>query len=266
MDGGTQSIIKGKMSKGILFYAFNNELTDYEKIARWNAKRVEKYLGLPSTIITNRDADPISGGMRTMHPGKDKLKSTWYNAARYNAYKDSPYDETIILDVDYIVNSDQLLQLFELDMDFAVHQSVYDVTARNDFYYHQTFGKVKFPHAWATVCYFKKSIEAETIFKFVKMIKQNYSFYADLYKFPKAPFRNDFAFSIALMAWQGHIITNRFRIPWPMFMSTTNVDVAVDDNVIDLKYEKRNKAMRMKIQDQDLHVLNKHTLGALVGT
>ena len=51
-----------------------------------------------------------------------------------------------------------------------------------------------------------------------------------------------------------------------MFMSTTNVDVAVQDNVIDLKYEKKNKPMRMKIQDQDLHVLNKHTLGALVGT
>ena len=145
MDGGTQSIIKGKMSKGILFYAFNNELTDYEKIARWNAKRVKKYLGLPSTIITT---DPISGGRRKMHPGVDKDKVTWYNAARYNAYKDSPYDETIILDVDYIVNSDQLLQLFELNKDFAVHQSVYDVTARNDFYYHQTFGKVKFPHAW----------------------------------------------------------------------------------------------------------------------
>ena len=68
------------------------------------------------------------------------------------------------------------------------------------------------------------------------------------------------------MAWQGHVITNRFRIPWPMQMSTTNVDVTVQDNVIDLTYEKKNKPMRMKIQDQDLHVLNKHTLGALVGT
>ena len=266
MDGGTQSIIKGKMSKGILFYAFNNEITDYESIARWNAKRVKKYLGLPSTIITNKDAKPLSGGMRKMHPGTDEAKATWYNAARYNAYQDSPYDETIILDVDYIVNSDQLLQLFELNKDFAVHQSVYDITARNDFYYHQTFGKVQFPHAWATVCYFKKSVEAQTIFNFVKMIKQNYSFYADLYKFPRAPFRNDFAFSIALMAWQGHVITDRFRIPWPMQMSTTNVDVTVDDNVINLQYEKQNKPMRLKIKDQDLHVLNKHTLGALVGT
>ena len=51
-----------------------------------------------------------------------------------------------------------------------------------------------------------------------------------------------------------------------MQMSTTNVDVTVEDNVIDLTYEKQNKPMRLKIKDQDLHVLNKHTLGALVGT
>ena len=32
------------MTEGILLYAFNNEVTDYEAIAEWSAKRIKKYL------------------------------------------------------------------------------------------------------------------------------------------------------------------------------------------------------------------------------
>jgi len=253
------------MTRGILFYAFNNESTDYEKIAQWNAERVEKYLGLPSTIITDKTLAE-SGGRRIMHPGVDLETVTWLNAGRHSAYEHSPYDETIVLDVDYIVSSAQLLKLFGTEKYFQIQQQVHDVTARNDFYAQTTFGQLNFPQSWATVIYFKKDPRAKEIFDFVKMIKENYSHYAKLYKFPQQPFRNDYAFSIALTALCGHVLTDEYRIPWPLTTSTHNVDIKVDGNRIDLEYKKNNKPMRLTIQDQDLHVLNKHTLGDIVGT
>lgn len=253
------------MTRGVLFYAFNNETTDYEAIARWNARRVEKYLGLPSTIITDKTlAD--SGGQRLMHPGVDLETVTWLNAGRHGAYEHSPYDETIVLDVDYIVNSDQLLKLFDIDKSFLIQQRVHDITNRNDFFAQTTFGELKFPQSWATVIYFKKDERAKEVFDFVRMIKENYDHYADLYKFAHRPFRNDYAFSIALTALSGHTTTDEYCIPWPLTTSSHNVDVSVQDNQIHLEYKNNNKPMRLTIQDQDLHVLNKHTLENLVGT
>jgi hypothetical protein len=254
------------MTRGIVFYAFNNETTDYEGIAKWNAKRVEKYLGLPSTIITDQNAIAESGGRRLMHPGRDTQKVTWLNAARYNAYEHSPYDQTIVLDVDYIVNSNQLLSLFDTNKYFAIQQQVADVTNRNDFYAQVTFGDLKFPQSWATVLYFTRDPRTKEIFDFVKMIKENYNHYANLYKFPTKPFRNDYAFSIALAALSGHMLTDEFKIPWPLLTSSHNVDIEVQDNIINLEYDVASKPMRLQIKDQDLHVLNKHTLGDLIGT
>lgn len=253
------------MTRGILFYAFNNESTDYEAIAKWNAERVEKYLGLPSTIITDKTLAE-SGGKRIMHPGRDLETVTWLNAGRHSAYEHSPYDETVVLDVDYIVSSDQLLSLFGTDKHFQIQQQVHDVTARNDFYAQTTFGQLEFPQSWATVIYFKKDPRSKEIFDFVRMIKENYSHYANLYKFPRQPFRNDYAFSIALAALAGHRTTDEYRIPWPLTTSTHNVDVTVEGNKIHLQYDKNNKPQRLTIQDQDLHVLNKHTLGDICGT
>ena len=252
------------MTQGILFYAFNNETTDYEAIAQWNAERVERFLGLPSTIITDKTLAE-SGGTRTFHPGKDTTKATWFNAARYNAYEHSPYDQTIVLDVDYLVNSKQLLTLFESNKYFALHQQVFDITSRNDFFAQSAFGDVKFPQSWATVLYFTKDSRSKEIFDFVKMIKENYSHYADLYKFAHKPFRNDYAFSIALAALSGHTLTNEFDIPWPLPTSAHNVDVSVADQQIELTYKRNDKPMRLLVKDQDLHVLNKHTLGDLIG-
>jgi len=97
------------------------------------------------------------------------------------------------------------------------------------------------------------------------MIKENYSHYAELYKFTHKPFRNDYAFSIALTALSGHTTTDEYCIPWPLTTSSHNVDVAVEGNQIHLEYKKNNKPMRLTIKDQDLHVLNKQTLEKLIG-
>ena len=249
------------MTRGVLIYAFNNGDIDYFAMAKWSQKRIKRLLGLDTTIISNSE-QASSGGTRTFN---DK-RSQWLNASRCNAWEDSPYDETIVLDADYIVNSDTLLKLFDTKQDFLIHQTVSDVTAQNQFVGQESFGELHFPQSWATVFYFNRAEDNQLIFDTVRMIKENYQHYANLYKFPRQPFRNDYAFSIALAALAGHRTTDEYRIPWPLTTSTHNVDVTVEGNKIHLQYDKNNKPQRLTIKDQDLHVLNKHTLGDICGT
>ena len=249
------------MTRGVLIYAFNNGDIDYFAMAKWSQKRIKRLLGLDTTIISNSE-QASSGGTRTFN----NKRSQWLNASRCNAWEDSPYDETIVLDADYIVNSDTLLKLFDTKQDFLIHQTVSDVTAQNQFVGQKSFGELHFPQSWATVFYFNRAEDNQLIFDTVRMIKENYQHYANLYKFPRQPFRNDYAFSIALAALSGHRTTDRYRIPWPLTTSTHNVDVTVEGNEIHLQYDKNNKPQRLTIQDQDLHVLNKHALGDICGT
>ena len=248
------------MTEGILLYAFNNEVTDYEAIAEWSAKRIKKYLGLPTTIITDRNAIAEFGGSRIMHPTQNRELATWFNAGRYHAWEHSPYDQTIILDADYIVSSDLLLRLFDSPLEFACHQSVLDVTGRNNFHSHNFFGRHKFPQTWATVCYFKKNNFTRDVFDLVKMIKENYSHYSRLYNFNRKPFRNDYAFSIALSVLQGHRISNKHKIPWSLPTASTDVEISIDKDTITLEYSKHTTPKRLKLKGQDLHLLNKISL------
>lgn len=244
------------MTRGVLIYAFNNGEIDYLAMAKWSQKRIKRLLGLDTTIISNTEQQASSGGTRTFN---DKT-SPWLNASRCNAWEDSPYDETIVLDADYIVNSDTLLKLFDTKQDFLIHQTVSDVTAQNQFVGQKSFGELHFPQSWATVFYFNRAKDNQLIFKTVRMIKENYSHYANLYKFPRMPFRNDFAFSIALGMLNGHTITDNNLIKWPLTTASTNVVVSVEDDTIKLEYEKNNKHMRLELRELDLHVMNKKAM------
>ena len=243
------------MTRGVLIYAFNNGDIDYYAMAKWSQKRIKRLLGLDTTIISNSE-QASSGGTRTFN---DK-RSQWLNASRCNAWEDSPYDETIVLDADYIVNSDTLLKLFDTKQDFLIHQTVSDVTAQNHFAGQESFGELHFPQSWATVFYFNRAEDNQLIFDTVRMIKENYQHYANLYKFPRMPFRNDFAFSIALGMLNGHTITDNNLIKWPLTTASTDVAVSVEDDTIRLEYEKNNKHMRLEIRDLDLHVMNKKAM------
>ena len=42
--------------KGVLIFAFNNSTLNYFKQAVWVADRVERFLGLSTTIVTNKES------------------------------------------------------------------------------------------------------------------------------------------------------------------------------------------------------------------
>jgi hypothetical protein len=110
------------MSRGVLLFAFNSDTVDYFKMAVATAKRANQYLNLPVSVVTDESTDLSQYDYKFDNiiiqvPNKDNRtieNNVWINKGRYSAYELSPYDETLVLDTDYLINSDTLLKPFEL--------------------------------------------------------------------------------------------------------------------------------------------------------
>jgi len=105
---------------------------------------------------------------------------------------------------------------------------------------------------WATVLIFDKTPRTRAIFDTVKLVKENYAHYCNLYRITYKNFRNDYAFAIALNQINGH----REYDVIPDSIAT----VRADAEIIELKHNGaviKYKDKIISLQDQDLHFLNK---------
>lgn len=260
--------------KGVLLFAFSNDQIDYFQQAIWCADRVVRHLSLPVTIVTNEDRDcdhdtvvveAESGGTRVFNPSIDQAPAHWYNAVRYRSFELSPYDQTLVIDTDYVVASDRLKILFNSDRDLYVCRDVFDPTGRDNFRHYQDIAKNAIHHWWATVMYFEKNNSTRLFFDYYKMIRNNYSHYSDIYQFRRSPFRNDYAASIAINTMYGHVDHQLPALPWKMFNVNNDVDIRqLSDDSFELTYQNQNqKPSRIVLSDTDFHFMNKRALAKL---
>ena len=167
------------MTTGALIFAFNNEAIDYEAMAQWSAENIKRHLGIPTRIITNKDISVTGSNSRWFDDYNSTV--TWHNESRTDAYSLSPWDRTLVLDADYVVASDQLKLLLNLDQDFLAHRWAYDITGTSTFDDQNYFGTHRMPMWWATVMMFNRSKTAELIFDSMAMIKAHWRHYRRLY-------------------------------------------------------------------------------------
>jgi hypothetical protein len=271
------------MTQGVILFAFNNDRVDYLSQAQWSAPRINRHLGLPVTLVTDVVPDDVSmfdqviiresrsGGTRKFDHMNADSSATWFNRGRCRAYDVTPYDETLVLDTDYIVASDQLKILFNTSQDVLCHRYVLDVTDRANFAGDTRFGEVEMPMWWATVLFFRKTKVAKSVFDMMTVIEHNWYHYSRLYKFNPEPYRNDYAISIALNTVYGHVPDAVPSIPWPLFTSFYDVYLnQLENDVFQLNYvrmvDHKQRHYRMILSNQDLHVMNKPDLGKICGS
>lgn len=261
---------------GVLLFAFNNKI-DYFAQAVWSANRINQFLDLPVTIVTNAESmhgrstqhniihiDAESGGKRLYNIGADDQAQPWFNAARYRAYEISPYDQTLVLDTDYIVSSNVLGSLFDQSQDLMICKNVFDPTNRNSFKDYTQISKNSLHHWWATIMYFKKNSSTKTFFDYYDLIKKNYKFFSDLYQFRSSPFRNDYVVSIAINTMWGHVPEHCPAIPWSMCNVSSDVEIEqLDDCCFELRYLNQHRPQRVLLDSVDFHFMNKRSLEKL---
>ena len=206
MESGMARTKPKTLSQGVVIFAFNNEATDYIAMAAWSAKNIRRHLNLPVAVITDAPeyaaqhqfehiiaTVPDTGGSR--HFADYGATVTWHNAGRVNAYELSPFDQTIVLDADYVIASDRLLQILEISQQFAAFKDAFEPSAMTNL---DTFGAHKMPMWWATVMMFRRGNISQYIFDSMQMIRANWQHYRDLYGIHQSNYRNDYALSIAL--------------------------------------------------------------------
>lgn len=247
------------MTTGALIFARNNEQIDYVAMAHWSSKNIKRHLGIPTHIVT---LDDTPGTNRRNF--SDVGTVTWHNLNRMDAYRLSPWDRTLVLDADYVVASDQLKSLLDVDQDFLAHRRAYDVTRCNNFEDLNSFGNNCMPMWWATVMMFRRSKQAELIFESMQMIRDNWTHYRNLYKNTTPTYRNDHALSIALGIVNGHTL-DYAGIPWALASLTPGHKLKqLDKDCYRVDFVDSKNHARWITLTQDFHAMGKQQLGEIV--
>ena len=267
------------MSKGVVLFAFNNGIVDYYNMAVATAKRVNHFLNLPVTVIT--DSNTILDKydykfdntivITSDNTNKNVDNQIWINKGRYQAYELSPYDETLLLDTDYLINTDTLLKPFELYDDFMCFDNVNYLMVPN--IRQERISKHSYNTLWATVIYFKKTKKTKHIFSCIKMIQENYSHYIKIYDPVVGFYRNDFALTMALRIVNGQMEDKNNYIPWNLSHILKETEVKANsttmyntsytifnDNIQRLKVKKEF----IIVNDMDFHMMNKENFMEVV--
>ena len=227
-------------NRGILLFAENNERIDYLRLAILCAKCIKNNMGSETkiSVVTNKgswenlpkvgaDLESLAKSLfdkviftnsiydidntRIYRDTKyHQVTAQFLNRSRSSAYELSPYDETILIDVDYFVLNGSLNHVWGSNEDFIINKSAKTLLHKpltGPEFRLNPFGIRMY---WATVIYFKKSEKAKLIFDLVSHIKEAWNYYRHVYDFPGGLYRNDFSFSIALHMLNGFVDDNSF--------------------------------------------------------
>jgi len=240
---------KSVKSKGVVIFASNTAETDYVSIANQNARLVKHFMGLPTTVITPKD----SGSNRRFSTDTGNFVE-WKNFGRHEAFEASPYDETILLDADYLVFDSSLSELFRCEFDYLLFNKNRYVNISQQ---PSTMGPYSLPYVWATAVLFRKTEQTRLLFELVAKVRRNYDYYRLLYNVQEGNFRNDYAFAIANLILNGNAINPHKFVPWPIHTFTGKIDsIEYSSNIV----VKSDRAY--VLPKQNLHIMSKAWLNS----
>lgn len=276
------------MSRGILLYAHNSRDIDYMLISLICAGLAKKHLNLPVSIITDKStidwakktkhykkykeifdkiimiARPPTHNSRRLHDGTSATMVPFINTSRTLAWELTPYDETLLIDSDYFIFTDELNKYWDVEADVKISSAINDIYNLNRLGYHDRFvSDTGVTMYWATTVMFKKTAESKMFFELVDHIKDHYPVFSELYRFDAGQYRNDIAFSVAKHIMDGYQLDLTTALP-PVFSAIDKdelVEVKEDGQltfIIDTGMESSHFATTTK--DIDIHVMNKQSI------
>lgn len=275
------------MTTGAVIFAHNNSTVDYIKLAVFAATRIKKYLDIPVSLITDSKewllvafpehpfdqiiAVPPSTitQQKKFHDGSIAGKMLdWKNFSRSQIYNLTPYDRTMVLDSDYILNSSILKNALDNEYDFQIYKNSFDLAPERLTMFDR-INSYSIPFYWATVFIFDKTDLMKSFFDLIEYIKANWNYFKILYSIDAFTYRNDFAFSIAIHIMNGKTNGN-FATELPGTMAfTTDKDILIsaEDNKMSFLVEKKNhlgEYLAVKTTGLDVHVMNKFSLSRFI--
>ncbi len=275
------------MNRGILIFAHNNRDVDYALMSTISGGLAKKHLSLPVSLVTDQttvdwmhESDiwsraekifdkiilvekPITDNSRKLHDGIEGKLVPFVNLNRNDAYSLTPYDQTLLIDSDFLIFSNDLNNYWEYSDKVLLGHSINDVIGKSRLGYHDLYVSDTGPHLyWATTIMFTKNDYSKNFFNILAHVKENYDYFSDLYRFYVKNYRNDIAFSIAQHIIDGNETQPNSHLP-PVF-SFIDKDVlhSVDEDgkLTFLVHATGERFCASSIKNTDVHIMNKASI------
>ena len=284
-------------SRGFLYYAHNNDIINYLRLAICSAttgkfqiptframvvtddkslsslsdEDKKRLTDLFEVVKINNDYEhKVSNRRLIMDGDKRHGVHSWHNGTRSNALTDSIYDETIMIDVDFVFQDNNLDKLWGSESPLMMNKYIVPIinnihSQKSKFKTSDRLGNFSLPMYWATVVYFNRCEFTETFFELVSYIKDNYFYFQKLYQVADNAYRNDYSFSMALFICNGNRMPGpEWEIPYNFVLSTQKDEVArIDKGQIKLiisTYDWKAPKQMFNVQKMSLHCMNKVSL------
>ena len=262
------------MSQGFLLFAHNNEEINYGLLAAWTAKRIAHYLNKPVSLVADNRTlaqlkksgqlkyfDQVIGFGNSYHQYKryQDRSLTFHNYDRSHAWDLTPYNETMVIDTDIVIQSNAMNCVWNNRDDLVVCKrsvNAFDVTTTQLEF--KRLSDTGIPFYWATEFYFRKTDESKVFFETCKWVRSHYGWLSGVYGVSSKLMRNDYVWSIAL-----HLLGGKQHadwcpsLPWTLMHTTDRVNLhSIDSTVVvyDAEFGVR------QVAGQDIHVMNKFDL------
>ena len=172
------------MNIGAVIFAQNNKSVNYVKLAIFSAKQIQKHLKIPVSLITDKNSDNEDLSIfdtviyvddykhtqyRKFYDGSiSSAQDEWKNFTRSQIYDLTPYDKTLVIDSDYVINSSVLLPALYNDHIFQIYKNSFDLANWRDTSSFDRINQYAIPFYWATVFIFEKNKITESFFTLIK--------------------------------------------------------------------------------------------------
>lgn len=276
------------MTKGVLTFAHNNSTVDYGTMAVIAGGLAKKNLNVPVSLVTDIHTVkwmettgiynvareifdqiifvdlPYTKNVRMLHDGCEGNVVPFVNANRCAAYGLSPYEQTLLIDSDYLIFSSRLNEYWNLDSGVLLGRSMNHITGDVSRILDQRVSETGIDLFWATTVMFAKNNESELFFDLVDVVKENYRYYADLYRFNPRQYRNDISFSVVKHIINGHEVEKVYTLPslLTVFDKDILLDVSNDGKLTFLidKPLASGEFYAATTKGVDVHIMNKMSI------
>lgn len=212
--------------RGMLMFAHNNGLFDYGKMAYASALGAVHHIDAPISLVTDEET---WGNLLDGYPRAEKLfdtpiliehenkhqrhfgladgsakKALYHNTSRLRAYELSPYDETLMIDTDVLIQDSSLENVWGSSACIRMNQKISELILGGGNTQVKLSDK-SLTTFWATICYFRKCKVTEDFFALSKYVKEHYEYYGALYGFSTSIMRVDFILTITAHIMSGYV-------------------------------------------------------------
>jgi hypothetical protein len=275
------------MTNGVLLFAHNSPEVDYGLTAIIAGGLAKKNLEVPVSLVTDtgtlswlKESEmlekaktvfdkiltverPHTTNTRTLHDGFFGKEVPFVNSNRYSAWDITPYDRTLIIDSDYLIFSNSLNEYWDVDASVMVASAMNDIVGTRGKILDSKVSETGVQLFWATTVMFTKNEESKFFFQLVNFIKDNYSYYADLFRFDPRQYRNDIAFSIAKHIMNGFETEFVYTLPPVFTVFDRDILETVEGDRLTFLVDQTGTSgdfYAASISGVDVHIINKQSI------